>query len=61
MAGGVVPAGVAQSESKKLLSMEADLTKEVIGQDEAIKKEDPNGTYLKNYDLGNFRTLFLAG
>ena len=27
----------------------------------AIKKEDPKGTYLKNYDLGNFRTLFLAG
>ena len=27
----------------------------------AIKKEDPKGTYLKNYDLSNFRTLFLAG
>ncbi len=29
---------VAQSESKKLLNMEAELRKEVIGQDEAIKK-----------------------
>ena len=27
----------------------------------AIKKEDPNGEYLKNYDLSGFRTLFLAG
>ena len=27
----------------------------------AIKKEDPNGEYLKKYDLSNFRTLFLAG
>ncbi len=27
----------------------------------AIKKEDPDGEYLKNYDLSNFRTLFLAG
>ncbi|ASQ90673.1 propionyl-CoA synthetase [Prosthecochloris sp. GSB1] len=27
----------------------------------AIKKEDPNGTYLKKHDLTNFRTLFLAG
>jgi len=27
----------------------------------AIKKEDPNGTYLKKHDLSNFRTLFLAG
>ena len=27
----------------------------------AIKKEDPNGEFLKNYDLGDFQTLFLAG
>ncbi|PKL38460.1 MAG: propionyl-CoA synthetase [Spirochaetae bacterium HGW-Spirochaetae-1] len=27
----------------------------------AIKKEDPNGEYLKKYDLSCFRTLFLAG
>ncbi|MDP8305443.1 MAG: propionyl-CoA synthetase [Candidatus Chlorobium antarcticum] len=27
----------------------------------AIKKEDPEGRYIKNYDLSNFRTLFLAG
>jgi len=27
----------------------------------AIKKEDPNGELIKNYDLKNFRTLFLAG
>ena len=27
----------------------------------AIKKEDPNGDFLKNYDLGDFQTLFLAG
>jgi propionyl-CoA synthetase len=27
----------------------------------AIKKEDPNGEYLKKYDLSKFRTLFLAG
>jgi propionyl-CoA synthetase len=27
----------------------------------AIKKEDPNGALLKQYDLGKFRTLFLAG
>lgn len=27
----------------------------------AIKKEDPNGEFLKKYDLGNFKTLFLAG
>ena len=27
----------------------------------AIKKEDPNGEYLKKYDLSAFRTLFLAG
>ncbi len=27
----------------------------------AIKKEDPNGEYMKKYDLSNFRTLFLAG
>jgi len=27
----------------------------------AIKKEDPQGEYLKQYDLGRFRTLFLAG
>ena len=27
----------------------------------AIKKEDPNGEYLKKYDMPNFRALFLAG
>jgi propionyl-CoA synthetase len=27
----------------------------------AIKKEDPEGTYLKEYDLSNFQALFLAG
>ena len=27
----------------------------------AIKKEDPNGVYLKRYDLSSFRYLFLAG
>ena len=27
----------------------------------AIKKEDPKGEFLKNYDLSHFRTLFLAG
>ncbi len=27
----------------------------------AIKKEDPNGEYLKKYDLRGFRALFLAG
>jgi propionyl-CoA synthetase len=27
----------------------------------AIKKEDPNGEYLKKYNLKNFRALFLAG
>ena len=27
----------------------------------AIKKEDPEGAYLKKYDLSRFRTLFLAG
>jgi len=27
----------------------------------AIKKEDPQGQYLKKYDLSHFRTLFLAG
>jgi propionyl-CoA synthetase len=27
----------------------------------AIKKEDPNGEYLKKHDLSGFRTLFLAG
>ena len=27
----------------------------------AIKKEDPNGEYIKKYDLSRFRTLFLAG
>jgi propionyl-CoA synthetase len=27
----------------------------------AIKKEDPNGAYLKGHDLSRFRTLFLAG
>jgi len=27
----------------------------------AIKKEDPNGEHIRKYDLGGFRTLFLAG
>jgi propionyl-CoA synthetase len=27
----------------------------------AIKREDPNGEYIRNYDLSGFRTLFLAG
>ena len=27
----------------------------------AIKREDPNGNYMRKYDLRNFRTLFLAG
>ena len=27
----------------------------------AIKKEDPEGTFIRNYDLSKFRTLFLAG
>ncbi len=27
----------------------------------AIRKEDPDGTYIKNYDLSHFRALFLAG
>ncbi len=27
----------------------------------AIKRDDPNGDYVKKYDLSNFRTLFLAG
>ena len=27
----------------------------------AIKREDPAGALIKNYDLSNFRTLFLAG
>src|SRR5713101_4321330 len=27
----------------------------------AIKKEDPQGTHMAKYDLGRFRTLFLAG
>ena len=27
----------------------------------AIKKEDPNGSLIPNYDLSKFRTLFLAG
>ena len=27
----------------------------------AIKREDPNGEYTKQYDLGHFRALFLAG
>jgi propionyl-CoA synthetase len=27
----------------------------------AIKREDPNGEFLKNYDLSCFKTLFLAG
>ena len=27
----------------------------------AIKREDPDGKLLKQYDLSNFRTLFLAG
>ncbi|MCF8216702.1 MAG: ATP-dependent Clp protease ATP-binding subunit [Chlorobium sp.] len=38
MMTGIPVDRVAQSESKKLLRMEADLMKEVIGQDEAIKK-----------------------
>jgi len=38
MMTGIPVAKVAQSESKKLLNMEAELRKEVIGQDEAIKK-----------------------
>jgi propionyl-CoA synthetase len=27
----------------------------------AIKRDDPNGEYIRNYDLSGFRTLFLAG
>jgi propionyl-CoA synthetase len=27
----------------------------------AIKRDDPNGTYLEKYDLRHFRSLFLAG
>lgn len=27
----------------------------------AIKREDPNGDFIRKYDLQNFRTLFLAG
>ncbi|MGD9817638.1 MAG: propionyl-CoA synthetase [Desulfomonilaceae bacterium] len=27
----------------------------------AIKREDPNGVFMKNYDLSSFETLFLAG
>ena len=27
----------------------------------AIKRDDPNGDFIKNYDLSHFRTLFLAG
>jgi len=27
----------------------------------AIKREDPDGIYIKNYDLSRFRMLFLAG
>ncbi|MBN8980095.1 MAG: AMP-binding protein, partial [Rhizobiales bacterium] len=27
----------------------------------AIKKEDPDGKFIRNYDLSKFRTLFLAG
>jgi propionyl-CoA synthetase len=27
----------------------------------AIKKEDPEGSYIKHYDLSHFRALFLAG
>ena len=27
----------------------------------AIKREDPNGEFIRNYDLSGFRTLFLAG
>ncbi|NTW74735.1 MAG: ATP-dependent Clp protease ATP-binding subunit [Chlorobiaceae bacterium] len=38
MMTGIPVVKVAQSESKKLLNMEAELKKEVIGQDEAIKK-----------------------
>ncbi|NTU54031.1 MAG: ATP-dependent Clp protease ATP-binding subunit [Chlorobiaceae bacterium] len=38
MMTGIPVVKVAQSESKRLLNMEAELTKEVIGQDEAIRK-----------------------
>ena len=38
MMTGIPVVKVAQSESKKLLAMEAELKKEVIGQDEAIRK-----------------------
>ena len=27
----------------------------------AIKRDDPNGEYIKKYDLAGFKTLFLAG
>src|SRR5258708_5268401 len=27
----------------------------------AIKRDDPNGEFIKKYDLSNFKTLFLAG
>jgi len=27
----------------------------------AIKKEDPDGTFIRQYDLAKFRALFLAG
>jgi propionyl-CoA synthetase len=27
----------------------------------AIKRDDPDGTFIRNYDLAKFRTLFLAG
>ena len=27
----------------------------------AIRKEDPNGEYIKKYDLENFKYLFVAG
>ena len=27
----------------------------------AIKREDPNGDYIRKYDLSHFRALFLAG
>ena len=27
----------------------------------AIKREDPEGKYLKQYDISRFETLFLAG
>jgi len=27
----------------------------------AIKRDDPNGDYIRKYDLKRFRTLFLAG